>query len=310
MEMAVTSLSRKIWSSRLLALGLFAASTVCLQAQPASLLVGPGVLPPKKSVLVFGQKIAFYEAGTGPTLVLVHGNNSQAMVDWGNVIMPLAKHHHVLALDQIGYGSSDKPNIDYSIQTFVDFLGEFLRTEKVNHFTLAGVSLGGWVAGAYTIQALAPENTGPYAIPKPDRLVLEDAAGHKANPSTTPVPLGGSLKDAAGIAVILSDKSRVTPEFTRQIFAIKLQANDGFTRRSLAANPKVATETIGDKLASITIPTLIIWGGDDVIVPLADGKDYAAKIPGATLVIIPQCGHVASMEKPTEFLSAVEPFLK
>ena len=147
-------------------------------------------------------------------------------------------------------------------------------------------------------------------MPAPRRLILEDAAGHTAVTSTTPPPISGTLADAAGISFILYDKSRATPEFVRQVWALKLKANDGNTQRSYRMNPKNAGETIGDKLARITIPTLVVWGGNDPVVPLADGKDYAAKIPNARLVIIPECGHVASMEKPAEFVAAVEPFLK
>jgi pimeloyl-ACP methyl ester carboxylesterase len=282
-----------------------------LRAQdPKPLLVAPGVLPPTKTALVFGQKIVYYEAGTGPTVVLVHGFGSSAMFDFGNVIMPLAKTHHVIALDQIGWGASDKPYIDYRIQTFVDFLGEFLRVKNVERFDLVGESLGGWIAAAYTIQALDPANTGKYALPKPSKLVLEDAAGHKAIHSDGPIPLSAAVADAAGVGVILYDKSRVTPEFVRQNFAVKLKANDGTTQRLLRANPKLESETVGDKLARITIPTLVVWGGNDAVVPLADGKDYAAKIPNAKLVIVPECGHVSSMEKPGDFLAAVVPFLK
>ena len=290
---------------------LVGSSVLSLHAQePKPLLVKPGVLPPPKTALVFGQKIVYYEAGTGPTVVLVHGFGSQAMFDFGNVIMPLAKTHRVIALDQIGFGASDKPYIDYRIQTFVDFLGEFLRTEKVEKFDLVGESLGGWIVAAYTIQALDPANTGKYALPVPSKLVLEDAAGHKAINSEGPIPLAAAVADSAGVGVIIYDKSRVTPEFVRANFAIKLKANDGTTQRLLRANPKLASETVGDKLGRITIPTLVVWGGNDAVVPLADGKDYAAKIPGAKLVIVPECGHVASMEKPDEFLAAVVPFLK
>ena len=276
----------------------------------APLLVKPGVLPPTKTTQIFGQKIVYYDTGTGPTVVLVHGFASQAMFDWGNVIMPLAKTHRVIALDQIGFGASDKPFIDYSIQTYVDFLGEFLRTLKVAHFALAGESLGGWISAAYTIQALSPGNTGKYALPKPEKLILEDAAGHTAFKSLTPIPVAGSLADAAGVAFIFYDKSRVTEEFIRQNFEIKLRANDGSTQRLLWNNPKVATETIGDKLQGITIPTLVVWGRNDAVVPLADGRDYAAKIPNARLVIVPECGHAPSLEKPAEFLAAALPFLQ
>lgn len=276
----------------------------------APLLVKPGVLPPQKSTQIFGQKIVYYDTGTGPTVVLVHGFASQAMFDWGNVIMPLAKSHRVIALDQIGFGASDKPFIDYSIQTFVDFLGEFLRTLKVDHFALAGESLGGWISAAYTIQALGSGNTGKYALPKPEKLILEDAAGHTALKSLTPIPVAGSLADAAGVAFIFYDKSRVTEEFIRQNFEIKLKANDGSTQRLLWNNPKLTTETVGDKLQGITIPTLVVWGGNDAVVPLADGRDYAAKIPKAKLVIVPECGHAPSLEKPAEFLAAAIPFLQ
>jgi len=306
---------RRVFVPVICAAALLAAGILQAQA-PAPLLVRPGLLPPTKSVAVFGQKIVYYEAGAGPTLVLVHGFGSQAFFDWGQVILPLAKHHHVIALDQIGFGQSDKPFVDYRVQTFVDFLGEFLRTLKVDHFDLAGESLGGWVVASYTIQALGPGNTGKYALPKPDRLILEDAAGHShaaqktAGQTAPPIPIAGSLEDAAGVAVVFYDKSRVTQEFIRQNFALKLKANDGMTERLYRANPKLATEVVDDKLAGITIPTLVVWGANDALVPLADGRDYAARIPNAKLVIVPECGHAASIEKPTEFLAAVESFLK
>jgi triacylglycerol lipase len=294
------------------ACGLLLSCALGLNAQAAKepLLMGPGDLPPAKSVSVFGQKIVYYDVGSGPTVVLVHGFGSQASVDWGHVIRPLAAHHRVIALDQLGFGESDKPTIDYDIQTWVDFLGEFLRTLKVEHFVLAGESLGGWVAASYTVQALAPENAGKYAIPKPDKLILEDAAGHNAIHSDKPSPLMSSLEDGAGIAVIFYDKSLVTDQVMRQNFAIKLHANDGATQRLFRANPKVIGETVGDKVAAINIPTLVVWGGNDPVVPLADGQDYAAKIPGAKLVIVPKCGHAPSIERPVEFMAAVEPFLQ
>src|ERR1700741_3289294 len=74
------------------------------------LLMPESLLPAKLSVPVFGQNIAFYDTGTGPVVVLVHGFGSEARFDWGNVILPLAaEHHRVIALDQIGFGGSDKP---------------------------------------------------------------------------------------------------------------------------------------------------------------------------------------------------------
>lgn len=294
---------------RIVLLVLFACGA--LPARAASVLEPASALPPQKTVAVFGQNIAYYDAGSGPVLVLVHGFGSQARFDWGRVIGPLSQHHRVLAMDQIGFGNSAKPFIDYSIQTYVDFLGEFLRTLHVEHFDLAGESLGGWIVADYTLQALAPANTGPYALPVPSRLILEDAAGHTSiHALLGTIPITGTLAAAGGVAIVFHDKSLITPEFVRENFALKLAANDGMTQRSLVGNPVLDKETVGDKLADITIPTLVVWGGDDEIVPLADGRDYAAKIPRARLVIVPECGHAASLEKPAEFVAAVEGFLK
>ena len=295
----------------LIAVSALGAARLRAQSPVTPVLAPENSLPPHRSTLVFGQKIVYYDTGAGPTLVLVHGFASQARFDWGNVIVPLSRHHRVIALDQIGFGGSDKPFIDYSVQTFVDFLGEFLRTLHVEHFDLAGESLGGWIVTNYTLQALDPANTGLNTLlPKPTRLILEDAAGHTALHSLLKtIPITGNLQDAAGVAIVFHDKSRITPEFIRENFILKLKANDGMTERLFVANPATDKEVVGDKLAGITIPTLVVWGGDDQIVPLADGKDYAAKIPNARLVIIPDCGHAPSLEKPKEFLDAAAGFL-
>jgi pimeloyl-ACP methyl ester carboxylesterase len=275
---------------------------------PAPLLMPESRLPAKLSVPVFGQKIAYYDIGSGPVVVLVHGFGSEARFDWGNVLLPLAEKHRVIALDQIGFGSSDKPFIDYSIQTYVDFLGEFLRTLNIYDFILAGESLGGWISALYTIESLGPQNTGPHALPRPKRLILEDAAGMTALPSG-PIPIPGTLADAHGVAIIFHDKSRVTEEFVREDWAMQLKANDGFTKRSIWGNPKIAAEVVSERLAKITVPTLVVWGGSDEIVPIAQGRAYAQGIPGARLSIIPDCGHGPSIEKPVEFLVSVLPFI-
>lgn len=115
----------------------------------------PGDLPPRRAVDLFGQRIEYYDVGSGPNLVLLHGLATSAQIDWGACINRLAKHYRVLAPDQLGFGASAKPMITYGIQTWVDFLGEFLRVGKVQNFTLAGESLGGWIGALYTEEALA-----------------------------------------------------------------------------------------------------------------------------------------------------------
>jgi pimeloyl-ACP methyl ester carboxylesterase len=81
------------------------------------------------------------------------------------------------------------------------------------------------------------------------------------------------------------------------------------TQRSIWSNPRLASELVRDKLAGITIPTLVVWGANDEIVPLDEGRAYATQIPNAKLIVIPECGHVPALEKPDAFLSAAIPFL-
>lgn len=291
------------------------ASTVLVSTgraqSPAPLLTPESQLPARHSVAVFGQKIAYYDAGSGPVIVLVHGFGSEARFDWGNVLAPLSKHHRVIALDQIGFGASDKPFIDYSIQTYVDFLGEFLRVLNVHEFTLCGESLGGWISALYTIESLSTRNSGQNALPLPKRLILEDAAGMSAvhMSGSMPIPIAGTLADAHGVAIVFHDKSRVTDAFVREAWAMKMKANDGFTERSIWSSPKLAGEVVKDRLGTISVPTLVIWGGNDELVPLEQGRAYAAGIPGAKLTIVPDCGHAPSIEKPEQFLAAAVPFI-
>jgi pimeloyl-ACP methyl ester carboxylesterase len=270
-------------------------------------------LPPRQSMAIFGQKIEYYDVGAGPVVVLLHGLGSSAKGDWGACIMRLSAHHRVLAPDQLGFGSSDKPVIDYGIQTWVDFLGEFLRVERAKDFTLVGESLGGWVAAQYSIQALStqPPASTSFELPKPARLVLVDAGGHKhlaegLGSGGPGISLAGSK---ALLGAIFFDPARSTDEAVRAQFALSMSKGDGWTIHSLLSNRSILAECVDDKLAQITIPTLVIWGGRDLLVPLDDGKDFAAKIPGAKLVVIPESGHAPGIEKPEAVLAALEPFV-
>jgi pimeloyl-ACP methyl ester carboxylesterase len=274
----------------------------------------PPELPAPQTTVLFGQRIQYYDVGSGPAVVLLHGLGSSAKGDWGRCIMPLSQHHRVLALDQLGFGASDKPFIDYGIQTWVDFLGEFLREKKVEKFTLAGESLGGWVAAIYTIEALGSEPPpGPsFTLPRPARLILSDAAGHRrpADKSEGAGPVASSI---AGTKDLLSKvfygKAWRNDEAVRSSFAWSMSKGDTWAIHSIMSGSAAQTEAVDGRLSSISIPTLVVWGSEDQLVPIADGRDYAAKIPGAKLVVIPDCGHAPCIENPEAFLASVRPFV-
>jgi triacylglycerol lipase len=271
-------------------------------------------LPAPQTVTLFGQRIQYYDVGSGPVVVLLHGLGSSAKGDWGRCIMPLAEHHRVLALDQLGFGASDKPFIDYGIQTWVDFLGEFLRERKVERFTLAGESLGGWVAARYTIEALgsAPPPGPTFALPKPVRLILSDAAGHR-RPADRPDEGGPAGSSIAGtkdlLAKVFYGQAWRNDEAVRTSFAWSMSKGDTWAIHSILTGNAAQAEAVDDGLPSISIPTLVVWGAEDQLVPIADGRDFAAKIPGARLAVIPACGHAPCIENPEAFLAVVRPFI-
>jgi pimeloyl-ACP methyl ester carboxylesterase len=249
-------------------------------------------------------------------LILLHGIASSAFSDWGKIIEPLAATHRILAIDQIGFGSSDKPSVEFRIQTFVDFLGEFLRQQKVEQFSLVGVSFGGWVAAQYAIQALRPNDPAKLAdkLPTPEKLLLCDAVGLRQDvPPDVLIAMslpGSVAAQKAALEALVYDQSLVNDEVVRHEFISRLAVDDGLTIRSLAGSLPTSSEWVNDKLHFITIPTLVVWGAEDHIMPLAHGREFAAGISGAKLVVIEKCGHAPMVEKPTDFLAAIKEFLR
>ncbi len=278
-----------------IALTLFA--TPCFGQAPAQ-------QPQDKTILVFGQTIHYWDVGSGPVLVLVHGLGSSKDGDWGRVVAPLSKKYRVIAMDQIGFGRSDKPLIDYKIQTYVDFLNEFLHVLKVEKASFMGESLGGWISALYAAEI----SGGAHLVPV-EKLVLVDAAGlqqDKPIPNLNPSTLADMRKL---LEAVFYDTSWVTDEVLQKSFTDKLAKHDGYTVHAILSNPSLAAERLDDRLAQIHVPTLVVWGKQDTLLPITSGERYAAGIAGAKLVSFDQCGHVPPVEKTTEFVPVVEAFL-
>src|SRR3989475_8219004 len=197
------------------------AIPACGQGQPAD-----------KTIAVFGQAIHYWDVGSGPVVVLVHGLGSRKE-DWLPVLEPLSQKYRLLAPDQIGFGKSEKPLLDYSVQTYVDFLNEFLRQLKVEKASLVGESLGGWIAALYAAEI----GGGAHLIPV-EKLALVDAAGLKQD---TPIPdlNPSSLAAMRGVMeAVFYDTSWLSEDALRKIFTDKLAVHDGYTVRSLLGIPR------------------------------------------------------------------------
>jgi pimeloyl-ACP methyl ester carboxylesterase len=258
--------------------------------------------PEPKQVLVYGQKIEYLEAGTGPTVILLHGLGGNKE-NWRFTIPALAARFHVVAPDQLGFGASDKPMIDYRPATLTDFLDEFMRKLSIPKATIVGNSLGGWVAADFAIRYPA----------EAERIVLLDAAGYfvrdvKRDDVTFLHP---ATLEEARIAVrkIFTKKELTSEAFARGFFAARLRAGDGYTIDRFVDSMVRGEDRLNDRLVSIHIPTLVLWGRDDALLPVSIAETMAKQIPGARLVALDGCGHAPQFECADAFNQALLTFL-
>jgi len=256
-----------------------------------------------KEITIFGQKIHYLEAGSGPNLILLHGlgGSSQA---WQFNIGPLAEKYHVFVPDQIGFGKSDKPLVNYRVRTYVDFLDQFCKQLKIERATLVGNSMGGWIAAIYA--ATYPDRV--------DKLVLADAAGYappKDFDTRTFFGLNPTTREGMKILVakVFYNKAFLSDAAIDQAMAARLAAGDGYTIKSITESIIRGEDYLDDVVKTIKQPTLIVWGRQDGLLPLSDAERFHKDIAGSTLVVIDQCAHVPNVEKPGEFNAAVLKFL-
>lgn len=267
--------------------------------QPQSQFTLPP-LPLLLSTQVFGQTIRYYDVGSGPPLVLIHGIGGDAD-DWAFCFNALAASHRVIALDMLGFGRSDKPYVDYSIAVFVEVLERFLLSLDIGRASVVGHSLGGWVAASFALRS-------PEAVA---RLVLIDSAGVWGEMRELPVDL--HVSTLAHMREIFQhlfyDKTLISDALVEFAYANHLARGDGYTIHSVLENLRGGRERLDDCIGDLRVPTLVIWGANDEIIPLEIGRRIHQLVPGASLEIIPQCGHLPELEKPGELVRCLLQFL-
>jgi 2-hydroxy-6-oxonona-2,4-dienedioate hydrolase len=252
--------------------------------------------PASKQVEVFGQRIHYLEAGSGPNVILLHGLGADAN-NWVMNTAALAKSFHVFVPDQIGFGESDKPPIN-----------GFYKKVGITKATVVGNSLGGWTAVAFTLAH--PD--------KVERMVLVDAGGYSFEKLGSPTPTietmdGLNPSTVAGskavLALILANKALATNQAAEQLFATHLRSRDGYTIERFIESVHRGEDVVDGKLGAIKVPTLIIWGREDALIPLAQGKMFAAEIAGSELVVLDNCGHIPQFECAAPFNGTLLKFL-
>lgn len=258
-----------------------------------------------KSVSVFAAKINYVEFGDAakPTVILLHGLGGSS-ANWTTNTAALSQNYHVIALDQIGFGKSDKPLLKYRVGTYVDFLDKFMSELKIEKASLVGNSMGGWVAGLMAIKY-------PKRV---EKIVLADAAGIMP-PSINDADLyqlNNSTRDEirANLKRIFANPFLQNNEaLVDQFLTARVASNDGYTINSLIESIKRKEDFLNDRLNEIKQPTLIIWGKQDGLLPLADASTFHKGIAGSELVIFDACAHLPQFEKAEDFNKTVLAFL-
>ena len=235
-----------------------------------------------------------------PVIVLLHGSNSslQTWDEWTKRLMP---QYRVIRFDQIGHGlTGPSPTRDYSANAFADTVERLTTRLGVGKFVLAGNSMGGGIAWEY-----ARRHSG-----RLNGLVLVDAGGA---PETTPksLPIGFRIAQTPGLRDLMLyftprsilDKS-LHQSVSNQAVAtdaaidryweeLRYPGNRQATIDRFAAPRTPATH---DEIACIVIPTLILWGAQDKLIPVASAHWFKAALPHSTLIIYPGIGHLPMEE--------------
>jgi len=253
---------------------------------------------------VDGNKIRYLESGNSKkTLVLIHGLGASAE-RWSQVIPLFAEQFRVVVPDLIGFGYSDKPLVDYTPAFFLDFLEKFFVATNIDRPNIVGSSLGGQLSAEYA--SSHSQNI--------EKLVLVSPAG--AMKQSTPA------LDAYIMAALYPNDQSAKNAFTMMEASgndIEDEIVNGFVERMRLPNAKLAfmstvlglknSELITSKLPSISVPTLIIWGSNDPVIPINYADDFVSSIQDCRFFRMDGCGHTPYVQDPFVFASKVLEFL-
>jgi pimeloyl-ACP methyl ester carboxylesterase len=280
------------WTRRTAIAATTAAACACVGVARAEEL--PWQLPTLRRIRVHGHDIAYYEQGSGPALVLIHGASGSPALEFGRVFTPLSRKFRVIVPHLIGFGPSDQPDLPYDAATFVDYLGGFLGARSAADATLLGESLGGWVVAHYALRQGHGTAWGQ-PLPQISHLVVVDGAVQVRAGQR-----GGGPQDSINDPAVR--------KLAHDFYQTQPKVDDNKVKQ--VVGPHVVEQRVTDEqLKTIRVPTLVIWGREDELIPVDDGRHVATQIPGARSVIISDCGHIPSVEQPRAFLTAVDDFL-
>ncbi|MEY9870871.1 pimeloyl-ACP methyl ester carboxylesterase [Streptacidiphilus sp. MAP12-33] len=270
--------------------------------------------------VIHGHRIAFRMAGKGPVLLLIHGIGDTSDT-WADVLPGLAQHYRVVVPDLLGHGSSARPRADYSVPGFANCMRDLISVLGIERATLVGHSLGGGVAMQFAYQF--PERC--------ERLVLVGTGG--VGRQVTPLLRAATLPGAGALLAALRVPGMHLPFQVgvrlMQLFDFGLGLDapdllrvvdalpDGSARSAFVRTLRSVVDwrgqvdTLMDRCyLTQGMPTLLVWGDRDQVVPAAHAGLAHMSMPGSRLAVFENTGHFPFRSDPQRFVNLVHEFVR
>jgi pimeloyl-ACP methyl ester carboxylesterase len=271
-----------------------------------------------KYLELHGDRVAYRDAGSGETLLLIHGMAGSSET-WRVVIPQLAKKYRVIAPDMLGHGQSDKPRGDYSLGAFAVWLRDLLDELGVTRATIVGQSLGGGVAMQFVYQhpdycqRLVLISSGGLGPDVGWTLRLLSAPGAELIlPVIAPKPVlnvGNKLRSWLSAAGIQSPRGA-------EIWSAYSSLSDSQTRHAFLRTLRSVVDYRGQAVSALNrlhltsqLPTMAIWGDKDQIIPVDHAYAAQAARPGSRLEVLAGVGHFPHVERPTDVVDLIDDFI-
>jgi 2-hydroxy-6-oxonona-2,4-dienedioate hydrolase len=235
-------------------------------------------------------------------LILLHGLGASAE-RWLPIAPTLSKYFRVIVPDIIGFGYSDKPTVEYTMDFFIEFFEEFIDNVHIHRPIIIGSSFGGYLATEYAIRFNS----------RVEKLVLAAPAGMMRSSTNVldqyiMAALYPTYENALRAFMDMAyDPSIVTEDTVRDFINRMRLPNAKYAFMSTLLGIRDSPRLLG-RLSKILAPTLLIWGDNDNMIPLQYSKEYN-EIPGSNLVILKDCGHTPFIERPITFSQTILKFL-
>ncbi|MCX7034427.1 MAG: alpha/beta hydrolase [Arenimonas sp.] len=311
-------LRRLAWLAAALALGLALLLVVYwAPSRPLDELKARWAPPPSTFLAIDGMQVHLRDEGPrdDPAPILLLHGTSDSLHTWDGWVPPLVQSgRRVIRVDLPGFGLTGPfPDGDHGIAAYPRFLSHLLVALGVQRVSVAGNSFGGQVA--LELALAEPERV--------ERLVLVDALAYPR--SATKVPIGFVVASLPGVNRVMDyvlprslvedsvrsvygDPSRVTPALVDRYYELSLREGNRAALRNRFGD--LPDEADAQRVKRLRLPVLLLWGGQDQLIPIAASDRFLADIPGSRRVVFPGLGHVPHQEDPQATVVPVLDFLR